>query len=247
MSDERSFVARHLAVIVIVAFAGAAIFLGGAWLLMGGLGIADFAVALADARLPACGNLAGKTASRSLDWNAGETASLSVPGTLHYSPHNGAAMTVTGDAALLPHVRIVEDGQIELDCRAMRTADARLDITLPGRRFHAFNMAGFTRLILSHIDQDDLAMNIAGNSTVEAAGKVQNVEVNGAGLSNADLGGLEAQNAELNLAGASKVEVAADDTVTLNAVGAATLRLAKEPRNLQTHAVGAVQVIHSGS
>jgi len=241
MSD-RSFVARHLVLIVIVSFAAAAVLLGAAWLMMGKMGEADFAVGLARARLPACGeDLAGRTASRDLAWNAEETASI--PATVRYSPHNGADVMVTGDAALLPHVRIVEHGQIELDCRA-RLGDARFEITLPGRRFKSFNMAGYTRLILSDIDQDELHMNIAGNSTVEATGKVDTVHVNAAGLSNANLSALQAENAHLNLAGASKVDVAAEENVELNAVGAATLILAREPKNLMTHAMGAVQVIH---
>ncbi|HEY2835392.1 MAG TPA: DUF2807 domain-containing protein [Rhizomicrobium sp.] len=242
MSD-RSFVARHLALIVIVSFAAAAIFLGGARLLMGPIGVADFAVGLTRARLPACGDLAGKTASRELAWNAEETASIDMPATVRYSPHNGAAVTVTGDTALLSHVRIVEHGQIELDCRA-RLGNERFDITLPGRPFRSFNMAGLTRLILSDIDQDELHMNIAGNSTVEAAGKVDTVHVNAAGLSNANLSALEAEDAHLNLAGASNVEVAATENVMVNAVGTATVTLVKEPHNLQTHVLGSVHVIH---
>jgi Putative auto-transporter adhesin, head GIN domain len=242
MSD-RSFVARHLALIVIVSFAAAAIFLGGAWLMMGRMGLADFAVGLTRARLPACGDLAGKTASRDLAWNAEETVSVDMPATVRYSPHNGTAVNVTGDAALLSHVRIVEHGQIELDCRA-RLGNERFEITLPGRPFRSFNMAGLTKLILSDIDQDELHVNIAGNSTVEATGKVDTVHINGAGLSNANLSALEAEDAHLNLAGASKVDMAAEENVELNAVGAATVRLAREPKNLVTHAVGAVQVIH---
>ena len=242
MSD-RSFVARHLLLIVIVSFAAAAVLLGAARLMLGPMGVADFAVGLTRARLPACGDLAGRTASRELAWNAEETASVDMPATVRYSPHNGAQVNVTGDTALLAHVRIVEHGQIELDCRA-RLGDERFEITLPGRHFRSFNMAGYTSLILSDINQDELHMNIAGNSTVEATGKVDTVHVNAAGLSNANLGKLEVEDAHLNLAGASKVDVAAAENVELNAVGAATLRLAREPKNLVTHAVGAVQVIH---
>ena len=234
---------KNVGWIVLGAFALALFAMGGAWLIMGPMGVADFGVGLARARLPACGDLAGKTGSRTLAWNAGGTASVDMPATVRYSPHNGAEVNVTGDTALLPHVRIVDHGQIELDCR-VRPGNVQFEITLPGRPFRSFNMAGYTRLILSDIDQDELHMNIAGNSTVEATGKVDSVHVNAAGLSNANLSALETEDAHLNLAGASKVDVAAEENVELNAVGAATLRLAREPKNLVSHAVGAVRVVH---
>ena len=240
----RGFFSRNLALIAIVAFGAAAIALSGAWLMMGSMGIADFAIGLANARLPVCGDLAGRTASRELAWNAGGTASIGIPATLRYSPHNGAQVTVTGDAALLPHVRVVDDGQIELDCRARDLADARLDITLPGRSFRSFNMAGLTRLVLSDIDQNELHMNIAGSSSVEATGRAESVHVNAAGRSDARLGMLAAEKVELNLAGSSNIEIAPEDELTVNAFGSATVTLLSEPKTIHTNIVGSGRIIH---
>ena len=237
---------KYLVWIAAGGFLASAAFLTGAWLISGGGGWNEFLLRASAARLPACGEaLAGQSASRDIAWNAGDSVGVAIPATVRYSPGNGAGMKVSGDAALVSHIRVVDDGTVELDCRPGRLNNARLDITLPGRSFRSFAMAGLTHLILSDIDQPEIHMYLAGSSTVEAAGKVERIRVNAAGLSVAKLGALSAHDAKLFLAGASNVEVAADDSVTLNAAGATTVSLAKEPKTMETHIVGTGRVIHA--
>ena len=236
---------KRLIWIAVGGFAASAIFLGAAWVAGGAGGIAEIMLRYSAMRRPSCdGTMAGQSMSRDIAWNAGGSVGVAIPSTVRYSPQNGAQVKVTGDAALVPHIRVQNDGTIELDCQPRHLGNARLDITLPGRAFRTFSMAGLTTLILNDIDQEVISMNIAGSSTVEAKGKVERVNVNAAGLSNANLGGLHAKDAELNLAGSSNVEVSAEDNVSVNGVGATTVTLDIEPRSVKTHVIGASRVIH---
>ena len=234
----------NLGWIAVAGFAAAALFLGGAWYLSGGRGWGGAPFA----RFAACGDaLSGHEASREAAWDGGERVAIDVPATVRYSPGKdepgkGGTVKITGDAALISHVR-VENGEIGLDCRLGRVKPS-LDITLPGRSFRTFSLAGLTSLILSDIDQSELNINLAGSSTVAASGKADSLSVNAAGLSDARLGALSVANAELNLVGKSSVEVAAKDNLQINSVGYTTVTLASEPGHVQTNIVGSGHVIH---
>jgi len=235
---------KNLGLIAVIGFAAAAAFLAGAWLLSGKAKLSDIMLRLSSAGLPSCGEVgAGRTASRTLDWDGSIRMGIAIPATVHYRPGSGEKLLVTGDASLLPHVRVAE-GEIKLDCQPVSTANSKLDITLPGTRFRSFSLAGVTSLMLSGIDQPELHLNIAGSSAVSGAGKVESLFINAAGNSDAKLGGLATELAELNLAGSSTAEIAASDKVTVNSVGAATVTLVTEPRSVKTNIVGSGRILH---
>ena len=234
---------KHLGWIVVAAFAAAALFLGGAWMLSGGGEMGEIFARYSGFNHPFCsGQLAGEQASREIAWQDGERVSINMPATVHYRPGDDGAVKIVGDKALISHVRI-DQGEIGLDCRPGRMK-ASLDITLPGRTFRTFSLAGLTSLILNDIDQRELNINLAGSSSVSADGKAESLSVNAAGLSDAKLGGLQVEDAELNLAGKSGIEVSVRDELEINAIGAATVVLLTEPRHVQTNIVGSGRVIH---
>jgi hypothetical protein len=236
---------KNMVWIAVGALALAVFALGGAWLLMGPMGVADFAVGLASARLSACSeDQTGKTASRTIAWDGSEMAATALPAMLRWQPGSSESMQITGDAALLPHIKL-EAGEIKLDCRPGRL-QAKLDITLPGaHRFRSFALAGVTSLSLSDVDQPDLHFDLAGSSTVTANGRADTIQINAAGLSDANLGKVAAKVVHLNLAGASKVEVAPEDRLSVNSAGATTVTLRREPKSLTTNIMGEGRVIHN--
>ena len=231
----------------LIATAGlfiAVIFLGGFWLLEGRNGWRDVSLRYSQWRLPRCEALSGKAGTREIAWTGGESVGIAIPATLRYAPGTGDQVHIEGDASLIPHV-IIDDNDIKLDCRSAEVTPASLTITMPGAgRFQSFSLAGVTRLILNGIDQPQLHFNLAGSSNVSATGRVDEVHVNGAGLSDAKLGDLAVDDAHLNLAGASRIEIAAAETLHVNAVGAATIVLRTEPKSIETHMVGAGRIIH---
>jgi hypothetical protein len=235
---------KHLGWIAIGGLFIALIFLGGAWLLAGRNDWREFAQRYTDWTLPRCEALSGRTASRKIAWSGRESVGVAIPSTLRYRPGSGDQVTVAGDASLVPHVYI-DQSEIKLDCRSANMTPASLDITMPGnKRFRSFSLAGVTNLILSDIDQPELHFNLAGSSNVTATGRVESVHINGAGLSDAKLGGLAVDDAHLNLAGASTVEIAAADALNVNAVGSVTVVLRREPESIRTHIMGAGRIIH---
>lgn len=238
---------RHLGWIAIAGFAAAVILLGGAWLLSGRGGPSDIARRFSEWNLPRCGAPSGQSASREIAWEGADSVGIAIPATLRYRPGTGENMKVVGDASLVSHVR-VEDGEIKLDCRPDRMTVQSLDITMPGgRSFRSFSLASITSLILNDIDQPVLHFNLAGSSTVVASGRVESLHINGAGMSDAKLGALAVQDAHLNLAGASTAEVAAIDSLAVNAVGSVTVVLRAEPKSIRTNIVGSGRIIHKSS
>ena len=235
---------KHLGWIALGGFVMAAVLLWSAFRIGGGVDIGDVALRAAGSRLPLCREMpSGETASREIAWTGGDTVSISIPSTAQYRPGEGDKVKVTGDAALIPHVVIVED-EIKLDCLPGPLKTERVAITLPGRPFLRFNLAGLTSTTLNDLDQPDLRFNIAGSSSVEATGRADTLRINGAGLSEAKLGGLAVKEAHLNLAGKSNVEVAVEDSLEVNSIGAATLTLVREPKSIKSNVLGSTRVIH---
>ena len=239
---------KYLGLIAIAGLLAAVLLLYASWRTGGGGTLADIALRIAQSRLPLCAEeAAGKTMSREIAWTGGETVSVDIPADIENRPGDSDKMlSVSGDAALVPHI-VVKEGEIKLDCRPGRLNAARIKIALPGMTFMRFNLAGLTSLNLRDIDQPELRFNLAGASSVTAAGKVDSLHINGAGLSEARLGALSVRVAHLNLAGKSTVETAVSDELELNSVGAATLTLVSEPKTLKTNILGTSRIIHQAS
>ena len=235
---------KHLGSIAIGGLFVAVIFLGGAWLLEGRGGWRDFAHSVSEWRLPRCDALSGRPGTRSIAWSGGQSVGVAIPATLRYEPGGGDQVSISGDAALIPHVTI-DENDFKLNCRSAELTPESLTITMPGaRRFRTFSLAGVTNLMLSNIDQPELNFNLAGSSHVVAKGRVDNVHINGAGLSDAKLGDLAVTDAHLNLAGASTVEIAATGVLEVNGAGAVTVILRAEPESVRTHIMGSGRIIH---
>ena len=76
-----------------------------------------------------------------LDWDGSDHVGLAVRGHASYTPGSDRQVHVSGDPQVLAHLR-VRDGDIEMDCRGWRDRTRDLTITLPGREFRKFAIAG---------------------------------------------------------------------------------------------------------
>ena len=89
------------------------------------------------------------------------------------------------------------------------TADGELDVTLPGRDFQTFSLAGSGSLsLVDNIDQPDLRRRLAGSGDVEASGKTSNRDVKLAGSGNAKLACWRRTASSSRSAGSNNAEVA---------------------------------------
>jgi Putative auto-transporter adhesin, head GIN domain len=232
-----------LALIAVSGFAIAAVCLGGA-VALGVSNFKDSLIGLADTDLPRCDMpLTGQQATRSLAWDGKDSASIAVPANVHYHRGQGDQLVVTGDSALVSHVKL-EDGSLRFNCRVMYLKGARMDVTLPGRNFRSFSLAGMGDMTLQGIEQPDLTINIAGAGDITADGTVKSLVLHVAGASNAKLADLAADKVALHIAGSGHIEVSPKDELKTNIVGSGTVMLHSEPRDIETHVVGSGRVIH---
>lgn len=191
-----------------------------------------------------CETVAGATATtRLLDWDGDDDkVTIAVPADVRYRPGDSDKLSASGDAQALAHLR-VRHHHIELDCNG-GLSGAKLQITLPGRKFHSFTIAGSGKLNLEQIDQGSLKVTIAGSGTATAAGKVDDVEVEIAGSGDAKLGQLAARTASVKIAGSGDAEVAPSEAVKIKIAGSGDVRLLSDPKDIDSKVFGSGRILH---
>ena len=198
--------AHKLVIIAVIGLSASAVCMGAAAAIGGnefGNGFDDFS--LFDGR-PRCEAVAGAAAaSRDLDWDGSDHLGLAVNGHASYAPGSGNEVHVSGDPQILAHLR-VHHGDIEMDCRGWRDRTKELAMTLPGREFRKFEIAGGGNLILDKLAQSGLKIEIAGSGSVKANGKVDDLKIEVAGSGKADLDQITARQAKIEIAGSGTVK-----------------------------------------
>jgi hypothetical protein len=194
---------------------------------------------------PSCGRAdgAGSSATRDIAWDGGDHATLSIPGEAHYRPGGSDMLHVSGDPRLVGHVR-VEDGRIKLDCS--NWGDGRLDITLPGRQFRKFGIAGSGKLVLEGLEQDALKVSIAGSGEVKGSGHVDRLEVHIAGSGDADLAQIEADSVKVHIAGSGDADIAPRNDADIHIAGSGDVTLHSNPAHMETHIAGSGNIRNAG-
>lgn len=180
-----------LGLLVCAASIGAAAAVGGP----------DFSegFSLFDSR-PRCQAVTGATAaSREMDWDGSDRASLNLRGQASYTPGAGDRLRASGDPQVLAHLRI-RGGTVEMDCRGWQDRTKDVLITLPGRSFSKFQVSG-GRLILNGLDQQQLSVAIAGSGKAQASGRVEDLKLSIAGSGEMDLDQITASRGKMEIAG----------------------------------------------
>jgi hypothetical protein len=237
---------HKLALIAVLGLTGSAICMGAAAAIGGrefgrdwdGMGFGAFM----DRDRPRCESVDNATAtSRDLDWDGSDHFSLNVPGHASYTPGGDDKLHVSGDAQTLAHLR-VRDGRLEMDCRGWRRDSDALTITLPGREFKKFGIAGSGNLTLSKLDQMSVRVNIAGSGSIKADGKVEHAEVHIAGSGDADLAQVKTNVASVHIAGSGNTDIAPSDEADIHIAGSGDVNLHSNPKKLETHIAGSGRI-----
>lgn len=196
---------------------------------------------------PRCEKTSGAAASsRTMNWDGSDEVSLNVPGRARYTPNGDNELRISGDPDAVAHVR-VRDGHIELDCRSWNWGDHALEITLPGRKFEKFGIAGSGKLELNDLDQREIRVSIAGSGSVKARGKVEEVRINIAGSGDADLGEVASEDATVKIAGSGNADIAPRDEAEIHIAGSGDVNLHTTPRKVETHIMGSGRIHNVGS
>jgi hypothetical protein len=191
-----------------------------------------------------CGvDLSQRHGSRSLDWTGGDRIGIRIPADVRYRRGQGEQVVIEGDEALLPLIRIEDSRVIRMNCN-LRGRSARFTITLPGRDFRSYDLAGSVDLTLEDIDQPRLDFDIAGAVQVTAKGKVDELDLDAAGSSEGHFGELAANVVTIDMAGSSEVEVAPRDRLSVDAAGSSRITLRTEPQTIDMDIAGSGRIIH---
>ena len=240
---------HKLAIIAVIGLSASAVCMGAAAAIGGrefGKGFEGMDFSMFGDR-PRCENGGGYPSSRTLDWDGSDHVGIAIPGRATYAPSNDDKVHVSGNPVLVPHVR-VRDGRVELDCRMGFNGARDLEITLPGREFKKFSIAGSGSLALHSIDQRRLEVRIAGSGNIKADGKVEHAEIHIAGSGDADLGEVKSQVAEVHIAGSGNTDIAATDEADIHIAGSGDVNLHANPKRLNTHIAGSGRIhnLYSG-
>jgi hypothetical protein len=225
---------NRLAVIAVTGFGLCAVCIGvGA--AIGGR-FAGFGIEPDDGR-PRCGEVTDAAAtSRTLPWDGSDSVRLVVFSDARYAPGKDAMLHASGDPQVLAHLR-VRNGTIELDCRGWRDRD-QIKLTLPGRMFQKFAIAGRSDLALERMSQDSARIEIAGTGTIRADGRIDDLSIKIAGVGHADFGKVASRDARAELAGVGSVDIAPTDKATIKIAGPSTVNLHSDPKILDTSIAG---------
>jgi hypothetical protein len=233
---------HKLAIVAVIGLSASAVCMGAA-AAIGGKDFDGLDFSLFDSDRPRCDVVQGAgTTSRDIDWDGSDHVGLSIGGHASYTPGSNDKVHVTGDSQLVSHVR-VRDGRIELDCRnGWRDQRDSLEITLPGREFKKFGIAGSGNLVLHNLDQGMLKVSIAGSGNIKADGKVEHAEIHIAGSGDADLGAVKSQVTEVHIAGSGNTDIAPTEEAEIHIAGSGDVNLHSNPRKLETHIAGSGRI-----
>jgi hypothetical protein len=197
---------HKLGLIAVIGLAGSAVCMGAAAAIGGrdfGGDVDDGFLGLFNGR-PGCQTLPNASAaSRDFNWDS-DHFTLAVPGQANYTPGTDDRLHASGDPQVLAHLR-VRGGRIEMDCRGWRDRTRDLTITLPGREFRKFTIAGGGKLVLDKLNQANAEIVVAGAGKINANGRIDDLKTKIAGSGDADLDQITAREAEMEIAGSGNI------------------------------------------
>jgi hypothetical protein len=152
---------------------------------------------------------------------------------------------VSGNPVLVPHVR-VRDGRVELNCRMGFNGAHDLAVTLPGRAFKKFSIAGSGNLQLNGLNQDRLELSIRGSGSIRGDGKVQNAELSVRGSGDINIGKVDAAVVKVEIRGSGNTDIAPTEEADISIRGSGDVNLHSNPRKLETQIRGSGRIHNLG-
>lgn len=226
---------HKLTVIAIVGLTASAICMGAAAAIGGG-SFGDGLDMFMDGDRDHCQRVSATATNRDLDWDGSDKVQVVVYSDVRYTPGSDNKLHASGDPQVLAHLRI-HDGIIDLDCRGWRDRDM-IKLTLPGREFRKFGIAGRSDLTLNQVNQTNLRVEVAGTGTIKANGKVDDLDIKMAGIGHADFGKVQGRSARVEMAGIATADIAPSESADIKIAGPSTVNLYSNPKELDTQIAG---------
>ena len=170
-----------------------------------------------------------------------------VPGRASYTPGSDDKCMSAAIPMLVAHVR-VRDGRIELDCRSWNGRRMRSTITLPGREFNKFGIAGSGNLVLDNLDQERaegqhrrLGLHQGrrqGRGLPKSISPVRATPISAR---------CSRRVAKVHIAGSGNTDIAPTDEADIHIAGSGDVNLHTNPKKLETHIAGSGRIHNIGS
>lgn len=174
-----------------------------------------------------CGSAASTSQQVILPFTAVDRLVINLPASVRYQPGDKAEAIISGDPALLDHVRM-EGGKLSLDCDP-GWIESRLDVSLSGPAIADWKLLGSGNLTLSQINQPLLRLSIRGSGSVAATGAADTVDLDISGSGAARLKNLTAKSAEIKVRGSGDVQLAAQADADVSISGSGNVELFGRP------------------
>lgn len=173
-----------------------------------------------------CGSAVSGGQQVILPFSSSGSPTIDIPASVHYQPGGKAEAVITGDPALLDHVRI-EGGRLSMDCnplvqRQIRRQPVRTVVT-------DWRVRGSGDLALSQLDQAYLRLRISGSGSVTATGSARSVDLDVSGSGTARLKGTAAQSVKIRIHGSGDAEVAVAADADISISGSGNIELYGHP------------------
>jgi hypothetical protein len=228
---------QKLTVIAITGLAASAICMGAAAAIGGGSFGDGLDSMFVDRDRDHCERIEGATAmTRDLAWDGSDRVQLVVYSDARYTPGTDDKLHASGDPQVLAHLRI-HNGIIDMDCRGWRDRDM-IKLTLPGREFRKFAIAGRSDLRLDQMNQASVKAEIAGTGTITANGRVDDLDIKMAGIGHADFRKVANRSTRVQMAGIGGADIAPSDSARIEIAGLSTVNLYSNPKELDTRIAG---------
>ena len=189
----------------------------------------------------ACGSTASNSTQVTLPFTPGDRLAITLPGSVRYRPGDKAEAVVTGDAALVDHVRI-EDGTLGLDCEP---SSSRLEIDLTGPAITQWKLQSSANLALTDVSQRQLQLTMTGSGNVIATGAVETIGLKITGLGSAQLKRLIAKSAEIETTGSGRAGVTAEMSADVSITGSGNVELFGRPTLGRSKTTGSGRIIQA--
>ena len=174
-----------------------------------------------------CGSAVSTRQQVTLPFTATDNLVIDLPASVRYQPGDKEKAVVSGDPALIDHVRM-EGGRLGLDCDP-GWLDARLDVSLSGPAISNWKLLGSGDLTLSQINQPQLRLIIRGSGSVAATGTADTVGLNISGSGAARLKDLTAKSAQIDIRGSGDAQVTAQADADVSISGSGNVELFGRP------------------
>ncbi|WP_112070114.1 GIN domain-containing protein [Herbaspirillum rubrisubalbicans] len=161
-------------------------------------------------------------------FESSDSLDIDLPAVVSYRPGTKAEATVSGDPAVISHVRIAND-RLGFDDEIGCIPATHLTLQLTAPSITRWRVNGSGDLVLSDIDQPRLELRIRGSGHIVAKGSVQAVGLNVAGSGAAQLQELSARSAEIVVHGSGDARVAAQDSANITIAGSGAVKLYGHP------------------